>query len=130
SARKTQYSRPGQRLRDTADGFKITRRRRRESSLDDIDIEPLELTRDRDLLFDIHRASGRLFAVAQRGVENPDVIGVGRYGCRVAHCNASILFNPRWEPRKRAWAGKKETPWAASSAHRPGRSSQIFKPSV
>ena len=73
-ARQAQHDRLGHGLRDRGGPIRNRRRRRRKARLDDIDIEPLELARDRDLLLDVHGAAGRLFAVAQRGVEDPDVV--------------------------------------------------------
>ena len=46
--------------------------------LDDVDAHLVEQLGDLELLLERHRRAGRLLAVAQRGVEDDDVIGDGR----------------------------------------------------
>jgi hypothetical protein len=43
--------------------------------LDAIDLQPLQLARDAQLLVLGHRGAGRLLAVAQGGVENDELVG-------------------------------------------------------
>ena len=47
------------------------------AGLDDVDAQPLELARDARLFFLRHRRAGALLAVAQRRVENDQVVGHG-----------------------------------------------------
>jgi len=50
----------------------------REAGLDDVDAHRLELRGDLQLLLEVHRATGRLLAVAQGGVEDQDgIVGHG-----------------------------------------------------
>ncbi len=63
---------------DPLDGLEVARRRRRESGLDDIDLEPDELTGDLELLGRGQAGARRLLAVAQGRVEDPDRPGVHR----------------------------------------------------
>src|SRR6185369_6332777 len=65
------------RLGDLFHGVEIIRRRRREARLDHVHAESRECTRDFELLFARHRRARRLLSVAQRRVEDTDVIGVG-----------------------------------------------------
>src|ERR1700741_4674692 len=51
-------------------GFQVAFRRNGEAGLDDVDTERGELVRHTDLFIRIHREAGRLFAVAERGVED------------------------------------------------------------
>ena len=90
-AREAQHHRSGHRLRDSIHRLEVAGRRSGEAGLDDIDVEPFELPRQRDLLLDVHRASGRLLAVAQRRVEDSDVVGVLRGRVRVCHRHSSRI---------------------------------------
>src|SRR5205823_9515814 len=67
--------------------------RRGETGFDHVDAQALELLRDAHLLFVGHRRAGALLAVAQRGVENDQMIG------HAASCNAThgARFLPRSE---------------------------------
>src|SRR5262249_38996229 len=47
----------------------------REAGLDDVDAEGVELAGHADLLLEVHAATGRLLAVAQRRVEDGDPVG-------------------------------------------------------
>jgi hypothetical protein len=49
-----------------------------EAGLDDVDLQPLELPRDAQLLVARHRGAGALLAVAQRGVEDDEFVSHGR----------------------------------------------------
>src|SRR5215211_2766628 len=60
--------------RDGPDGVKVTFRSDRESGLNDVDAEILELRRHPNLLSQIHRAAGRLFAVAQGCIKDADSV--------------------------------------------------------
>src|ERR1051325_704301 len=60
--------------RDGPDGVKVAFRSDRKSGFDDIASEVLELHRHPDLLSQIHRAAGRLFAVAQGGIKDADSV--------------------------------------------------------
>ncbi len=80
--REAQHRGIRQRLGNPPHRLEVARRRRREAGLNYVDVEPLKLARDRNLLLDIHRAAGRLLAVAQRRVEDPDVVRVGQ-DCRI-----------------------------------------------
>jgi len=59
------------------DGGEVAVGRRGEARLDDVDAQPLELARDARLFFPRHRCARALLAVAQRRVENDQVIGHG-----------------------------------------------------
>ena len=63
---------------DLADGFRVTGGGDREAGLEDVDAEIGELVRHAELLVVVHGAAGRLLAIAERGVEEDDVIGCGR----------------------------------------------------
>src|SRR6056297_2466525 len=56
------------------DGVEILLRRRGETSLDDIDAKLGKASRQTQFLSHAHAATGRLLAVAQRGVEDGDVL--------------------------------------------------------
>ena len=58
--------------RDLMHGIPIAVRCRWVPSLDDIDAQPRQLLRDRELFARSHSAAGRLLAVAQRRIENHD----------------------------------------------------------
>ena len=58
--------------RDRAHRLEIAIARDRETRFEHVDAESLELARQRELLGEVHAATGRLFAVAQRGVEDAD----------------------------------------------------------
>src|SRR5438128_1751157 len=55
---------------DSFDRSEVAVRRDRETRFDDVDAERLELVRQPRLLVQIHRAPGRLLAIAQRRVED------------------------------------------------------------
>src|SRR5947209_10238256 len=63
-------------------GREVAVRRDGEPGLDHVHAEALELSREANLLLQVHRAAGRLLAVAQRRVEYLDAFGVG-HGCRL-----------------------------------------------
>ena len=85
-AREAQHDRFGHGLTYALHRLEVAGRGSGEAGLDNIDVEPFELARDRDLLLDVHGRAGRLLAVAERGVENPDVVaGVGWNAVRVSH---------------------------------------------
>src|SRR5262249_35763206 len=63
--------------------FPVARRRRRETSLDDIDTQTRQLRRHVQLLTLGHRAAGSLLAVAQGSVEDQYFVGHAvLLGCR------------------------------------------------
>jgi hypothetical protein len=47
----------------------------REAGFDHVDAQALELARDAQLLLACHRRAGGLFAIAQRGVEDDQLVG-------------------------------------------------------
>src|SRR5215212_11090905 len=57
---------------DGFDGREVTLGSDRKAGFDNIDSEILKLVRHPDLLCQVHRAAGRLFAVTQSGVKNAD----------------------------------------------------------
>ena len=59
-------------LRDPPDGLEVAGRCGRKAGLDDVDPEPRELARDLELLGGGQAGAGRLLAVAERRVEDPD----------------------------------------------------------
>ena len=59
--------------RDRLDRLEVVGRGDREPGLDDVDAQPGELVRDLELLGPVQGSARRLFAVAQRRVEDPDV---------------------------------------------------------
>ena len=124
-AREAEHDGFGQRLSDPIHGLEVAGRRSGESGLDDIDVEPFELARERDLLLDVHRASGRLLAVAQRRVEDSDVVGVLRARVRVCHRHSSRIVAAGSAGRSFAMSGKRKRPGRLRSAHCPGRVSQF-----
>jgi hypothetical protein len=65
-------------LRDGAHRLEIAIAAGGEAGLDDVDLQPLELPRDAQLLVARHRGAGALLAVAQRGVEDDELVGHGR----------------------------------------------------
>ena len=62
-------------LRDPPDRLEVAGRRGREAGLDDVHLEPRELARDLQLLRGGQAGAGRLLAVAERRVEDPDLAG-------------------------------------------------------
>src|SRR5262249_43853409 len=76
---------------DASAGFEIAGRGGGEPRLDDVDVEPLELAGNGNLLFDVHGASRRLLAIAQGGVEDPHVIGSGGFNIEVGHRSSPRL---------------------------------------
>ena len=61
--------------RDLLDRLEVAGRGDRKAGLDHVDAQPRELIGDLDLLLGIQRDARRLLAVAQRGVEDVDLIG-------------------------------------------------------
>ena len=59
---------------DLADGFGVGRRGDRKAGLDDVHAERIDLTRQLQLLSRPERKPGRLLAVAERRVEDADVV--------------------------------------------------------
>jgi hypothetical protein len=59
---------------DGRDGFEVAVARDGEAGLDHVDPQTLELARQGELLGEVHAATGRLLAVAQRGVEDANQI--------------------------------------------------------
>src|SRR6478672_13234422 len=64
-------------LGDLIDGGEIALRCNREAGLDDVDTHGVEHLGDFELLLMRHRGTGRLFAVAQGGVEDDDAVLLG-----------------------------------------------------
>ena len=60
---------------DTLHRLEVTLAGHGEPRLDDIDIEPLELTGDFHFLTQVHRSAGALLPVAQGGVKNDNFVG-------------------------------------------------------
>src|SRR5689334_20262650 len=58
--------------RDSPDRCKVAFGRDRKPGFNDVNAKALELLRHPDLFVEIHRAAGRLFAVAQGRVEDAD----------------------------------------------------------
>jgi len=118
SAREADYGRPGDGLSDSMHRLEVAGRRSGEPALDDVDAQALELARDRDLFLDVHRATRRLLAIAQRGVEDADVVGIGQdvpdIGYRLGHRRLS-LSSERCvtDGPQAAQEAKKKTPRAA-----------------
>src|SRR6185437_7715418 len=56
------------------DGGEVTIRCDGKAGFDDVDAEVLELVSHPDLLRQVHRAAGRLFAIAQSGIEDADSV--------------------------------------------------------
>ena len=61
--------------RDGLDGREVVGRGGREAGLNDVDAEARERARDLELLGGVHGGAGRLFTVAERGVEDSNVGG-------------------------------------------------------
>ena len=61
------------------DGLEITLRGDGKAGLDDVHAEALKLVGHSQLFVGVHAAAGRLFAVAQGGVEDQDLFGWGSY---------------------------------------------------
>ena len=66
----------GHRAADRLHRLEVARRRDREAGLHDVHAELGELVRHPELLGHGHAAAGGLLAVAQRGVEDEDSVGV------------------------------------------------------
>ncbi len=62
--------------RDGRDRLEVALRGDRETGLDDVDAHGVEHLGDLQLVFKIHGRAGRLFAVAERRVENDDGFGI------------------------------------------------------
>src|SRR5581483_914743 len=110
----------GERVGDASYGLEVARRGGGEAGLDDVHAEALELARDRELLLDVHRASGRLLAVAQGGVEDADVVGVGQDVAdivyRLGHRRLSPLSTSRLRGPRAARRANKKSPGAFASS--------------
>ena len=93
-------------LRDPVDCLPVAGRGGGEARLDDVDVEAHELARDLELLGGGEAGAGRLLAVAQGGVEDPD--RAGRHeragGYRDGH-----QWDSRAAPVAAAWAWPAET---------------------
>jgi hypothetical protein len=74
AARETGDGRPADFLRDAMHGLRVGRRRNRESGLDDVHAERIELPGQPKLFGYPQGESGSLLAIAQRRVENSDVL--------------------------------------------------------
>jgi len=59
-------------LGDQLDRFEVTGRGRRKAGFDDVDAQLDQGVGHLELLLDRHRRAGRLLAVSQSGVEDPD----------------------------------------------------------
>ena len=94
---------------DRLDRLEVVRRGDREPGLDDVDAQLGELPRDLELLGPVHARAGRLLAVAQRGVEDPDVTG-GAHECLTSPVTARVAvrkIGASVPDRKVAqWAGR------------------------
>ena len=64
-------------LGDLGDGVEVALGGDREAGLDDVDAHGVEEVGDLQLLLEGHGGAGALLAVAQRGVEDEDAVGVG-----------------------------------------------------
>ena len=64
-------------LGDLAHGLEVALGGDRKARLADVDAQPAELVADVDFLLDVQRRAGRLLAVAQRRVEDPQLLGGG-----------------------------------------------------
>ena len=86
---------------DGGDGFEIAVGGDGKSRLDDVDAHAVETLGDLELLLEGHRGAGALLAVAQRGVENDDAVGVAT--CRVLLGSVVIgcFFRSGPAPRER-----------------------------
>ena len=62
--------------RDGRDGLEVALGGDRETGLDNVDAHRVENLGHLQLVFKIHRRAGRLFAVAERRVENDDGFGI------------------------------------------------------
>ena len=128
-ARQAQHHRLRDGLGNASYRFEVARRRDGEARLDDIHVQPLELPRQRDLLLDVHRATRRLLAVAQRRIEDSNVIGaVVRSRVRVCHRHSSRIFaagSAGQSFRHERSSEKRKRPGRLRSAHCPGRVSQF-----
>ena len=98
---------------DRGDRLEVTRRRGGEPRLDHVDAQLPERPRHLELLPEVHRRAGRLLAVAQRGVEDDDPVGVshgsafsasrdGNLG-NCAESAAAELFGAAGEAAARSW---------------------------
>ena len=68
-ARQRAYRALLDRLGDRPHGLEVAVRRGRETGLDHVDAQPLELARDAHLFLARHRGPGTLLTVAQSGIE-------------------------------------------------------------
>ena len=64
---------------DALHGLEITLRGDGKAGLDDVHAEPLKLAGQHQLFLGVHAAAGRLFSVAQGGVEDQNLFGWGSY---------------------------------------------------
>src|SRR5262249_43898603 len=101
---------------DRAHRLEVALARDREPRLDHVDAEALELARERELLGEVHAAPGRLLAVAQRGVEDPDRLG--RHGVILARARPAPARGP--PPAAGGWCAATATR-PAPRARSPGR---------
>ena len=66
-------------FRHRDDRFEIAFAGDGEAGFDDVDTKQFELRRNLQLFLQVHRAAGRLLTIAQRGVENADMVGHGNW---------------------------------------------------
>ena len=78
--------------RDRRDGLEVAGRGDREAGLDDVDVQAGELVGDLELLGGVQRDAGRLLAVAQGRVEDPDVAGVRLHAAHDVSCSLAERF--------------------------------------
>src|SRR5207302_7529908 len=81
---------------DVVHGLPVAIGRSGKAGLDDVDAEPLELTRDAHFLFLGHRCARTLLAVAQRRVENDQMVSHVVFLARVKTLNPPELV---WQAR-------------------------------
>ena len=116
-------------LGDLGDGVEIALGGDREAGLDDVHAHGVEEVGDLLLLLEGHGGAGALLAVAQRGVEDEDLVGVGGLVrlLRSAVAGAGLLVSvmvggPRLRPGDLIAAGMNECVQVASGplSDRPG----------
>jgi hypothetical protein len=77
---------------DGGDGLEIAVRGNGEPRLDDVDAHAVEALGDLELLLESHGRAGALLAVAQRGVENDDAVGVATLSGRLVRIGGHRLL--------------------------------------
>ena len=116
---------------DGSHGIKVVRRGRREARLDDVDAEAGELARDDELLRAGHGGPRGLLPVAERGVEDANVVGVvdrsGTYSGRRGAARHARTGRSTAEREALGFAATAARPWEKRRGLAAGRAERAAR---